>query len=313
MKQINDKLNKIAKAIDETVELPETNLITDSLDAITKALGGTPNDSNLIVDKLDDIAGVAEPKPTGNIELTENGENIDIAQYATATVNVSGGGGSNEEYVILPAGEYPIDPDVPLPLIAGLPSDADYITVKIAGEDYIFEFTDDIGLIPDMPIPGYCNSDFSYLAFVLRGSVVLIHPIGSDTPETITIDEIRAKPNDYHYFILTATIVNLDEENSIHVDSVFTTPEKILCLENGNIVDKTEEEIPAGSSLVLNIIVGSNFSPTGTYGGRPKFTITGTLSDLNNCQENANVLTVIPDAFPVNGIASVTITVELPK
>lgn len=94
MKQINDKLNMIAKAIDETVELPETNLITDSLDAITKALGGTPNDSNLIVDKLDDIAGVAEPKPTGNIELTENGENIDIAQYATATVSVSGGGDS---------------------------------------------------------------------------------------------------------------------------------------------------------------------------------------------------------------------------
>lgn len=96
MKQINDKLNKIAKAIDETVELPETDLITDSLDAITKALGGTPNDSNLIVDKLDDIAGVAEPKPTGNIELTENGENIDIAQYATATVNVSGGGGGGD-------------------------------------------------------------------------------------------------------------------------------------------------------------------------------------------------------------------------
>ena len=59
MKQIVDKLNEIAKAIDESVELPDTGLITDSLDAITKAFGGTPNDSNLIVDKLDDIAGVA--------------------------------------------------------------------------------------------------------------------------------------------------------------------------------------------------------------------------------------------------------------
>lgn len=94
MEQIVDKLNKIAKKIDDSVELPTTDLITDSLDVITKALGGTPNDSNLIVDKLDDIAGVAEPKPTGNIELTENGENINVAAYATATVNVSGGGSS---------------------------------------------------------------------------------------------------------------------------------------------------------------------------------------------------------------------------
>lgn len=30
--------------------------------------------------------------PTGNIEITENGENINVAPFATATVNVSGGG-----------------------------------------------------------------------------------------------------------------------------------------------------------------------------------------------------------------------------
>lgn len=33
--------------------------------------------------------------PTGNIELTENGEGIDVSTYATATVNVSGGGGGD--------------------------------------------------------------------------------------------------------------------------------------------------------------------------------------------------------------------------
>lgn len=59
MKQIVDQLNKIAKKIDANVDIPNTDLITDSLDAITTALGGTPNDSNLIVDKLEDIAGVA--------------------------------------------------------------------------------------------------------------------------------------------------------------------------------------------------------------------------------------------------------------
>ena len=98
MKQITDKLNDIAKAIDENVELPTTDLIIDSLDAITTAFGGTPNDSKLIVDKLDAIRGVAHGgvTPTGNIEITENtpeGEPLDVSQYATATVNVSGGGG----------------------------------------------------------------------------------------------------------------------------------------------------------------------------------------------------------------------------
>lgn len=33
-------------------------------------------------------ANVAVPAPTGNVNITENGEGIDIAQYATATVNV---------------------------------------------------------------------------------------------------------------------------------------------------------------------------------------------------------------------------------
>lgn len=34
--------------------------------------------------------------PTGNIEITENGENINVAPYATATVNVAGGGETAE-------------------------------------------------------------------------------------------------------------------------------------------------------------------------------------------------------------------------
>ena len=93
MKQIVDKLNKIAKKIDESVEIPQTDLIIDSLDAITKAYGGTPNDSNLIVDKLEDIYNNIGSGVSGNIEITENGENINVAPYATATVNVSGGGG----------------------------------------------------------------------------------------------------------------------------------------------------------------------------------------------------------------------------
>ena len=93
MKQIVDKLNKIALAIDENVEIPTTDLIIDSLDAITKAYGGTPNDSKLIVDKLEAISEVAHggTTPTGTITITENGEGIDVAQYRYADVSVSGG------------------------------------------------------------------------------------------------------------------------------------------------------------------------------------------------------------------------------
>jgi len=34
--------------------------------------------------------------PSGKIEITENGNDIDIAQYATADVNVEGGGGGGD-------------------------------------------------------------------------------------------------------------------------------------------------------------------------------------------------------------------------
>ena len=97
MKQIVDKLNKIAKKINENVELSDKDLIIDSLDSITKAYGGTPNDSNLIVDKLEDIYNNIGPAVSGNIEITENGENINVAPFATATVNVS----STERFELL--------------------------------------------------------------------------------------------------------------------------------------------------------------------------------------------------------------------
>ena len=36
------------------------------------------------------------PSPTGKITITENGTGINVAQYATADVNVEGGGGSSD-------------------------------------------------------------------------------------------------------------------------------------------------------------------------------------------------------------------------
>ena len=49
--------------------------------------------SGNVHDELNNIDYPIGSAPNGNIEITENGENINVAPYATATVNVSGGGG----------------------------------------------------------------------------------------------------------------------------------------------------------------------------------------------------------------------------
>lgn len=94
MKQITDKLNDIAKAIDESVELPTSDLIVDSLDAITKAFGGTPSESGLIVDKLDDIAKVATGGggggSTGEVLIPEQTVIITAVDYEWTEVELSG-------------------------------------------------------------------------------------------------------------------------------------------------------------------------------------------------------------------------------
>ena len=77
--------------VNATVRLNEKRLVnidlTSDEDAEGCTITGTVKD--LLNDKVYGIgSGVS-----GNIEITENGENINVAPYATATVNVSGGGG----------------------------------------------------------------------------------------------------------------------------------------------------------------------------------------------------------------------------
>lgn len=77
--------------VNATVRLNEKRLVNIDMTSNEEAEGctivGTVTD--LLNDKVYPIgAGVS-----GNIEITENGENINVAPYATATVNVSGGGG----------------------------------------------------------------------------------------------------------------------------------------------------------------------------------------------------------------------------
>lgn len=117
MKQIVDKLNKIAKAIDSDVTISNRKLIIDSLDSITKAFGGTPNNSKLIVDKLDDIAN-----------------------------NVHGGGGTyTETYQFLKGGTYTAtSPNLFLEL-GGDPEIFPYsgVIINVNGEDCLFEWQGD--------------------------------------------------------------------------------------------------------------------------------------------------------------------------
>ena len=150
MKQIVDKLNKIAKKINENVELSDRDLIIDSLDSITKAYGGTPNDSTLIVDKLDDIYNNVSSAPSGNIEITENGENINVAPYATATVNVSGGGGLDK-----------LKTTVTITNNEGTQDSFNFMSV-IGGDSYVLISSDEDYYITLEPIMTYAGETLAY-------------------------------------------------------------------------------------------------------------------------------------------------------
>lgn len=65
--------------------------------------------SGSVIDELNGKTYPIGSGVSGNIEITENGENINVAPYATATVNVSGGGGLDIKYceiTFLNEGEY---------------------------------------------------------------------------------------------------------------------------------------------------------------------------------------------------------------
>lgn len=133
MKQIVDKLNKIAKAIDENTTIPKRKLIIDSLDAITKALQGTIVNSHLIVDKLDRIAKAVKDYHGGGGEEYE---------YKEVAINLVDNAGSQLPYVIfdaevmggvVPNGDTHIHTPVPLFYVndGGTVTPLDYDTMRV--------------------------------------------------------------------------------------------------------------------------------------------------------------------------------------
>ena len=83
----------VAGHVNANIRLNEKRLVNIDLTSNEAAEGCTI--TGTVKDLLNDKVYGIGSGVSGNIEITENGENINVAPYATATVNVSGGGGSD--------------------------------------------------------------------------------------------------------------------------------------------------------------------------------------------------------------------------
>ena len=81
----------VAGHVNANLRLNEKRLVNIDMTSNEEAEGCTI--TGTVKDLLNDKVYAVGSGVSGNIEITENGENINVAPYATATVNVSGGGG----------------------------------------------------------------------------------------------------------------------------------------------------------------------------------------------------------------------------
>ena len=274
MKQIVDKLNKIAKAIDETVEVPTTDLIIDSLDAITKAFGGTPNDSNLIVDKLEDIAGVAHSgiTPTGTINITDTAL-TDVAQYRNAQVSsetliaenikkdveilgvtgtFEGGGGSKKLLVVPTQTVQMVDRStIPLMELSGSYGTAimpESITVTF---DDVEETVS--GVMGNNGVE-YRATDYTIL-YMLNVMPIMAIQINDNLEHTV---KVELEPR--YYILLHATFNNNRSDDPIAASEFFNDSIKdyIYILDNQEIIKASSVLIPKGTPTLKDVIVSVN-------------------------------------------------------
>lgn len=85
----------VAGHVNANLRLNEKRLVNIDLTSNEEAEGCTI--SGAVTDLLNNEVYPIGAGVSGNIEITENGENINVAPYATATVNVAGGGSSYTE------------------------------------------------------------------------------------------------------------------------------------------------------------------------------------------------------------------------
>ena len=98
---IAQEFNKLAVAHGGTADSSGT--IAGAIDALNDALAGSDQPAAQTIEEAVKRLGehIGGGSASGTIEITENGEGIDVAQYAYADVNVSGGGAQSGYVYIL--------------------------------------------------------------------------------------------------------------------------------------------------------------------------------------------------------------------
>ena len=129
----------VAGHVNANLRLNEKRLVNIDMTSNEEAEGCTI--AGTVTDLLNDKVYPIGSGVSGNIEITENGENINVAPYATATVNVAGGGELNNKKLTINFVNSSLSEAT---LAIGIPMLSDntltYAFPALSGEDKTVEF-----------------------------------------------------------------------------------------------------------------------------------------------------------------------------
>ena len=154
----------VAGHVNANLRLNEKRLVSIDLTSNEEAEGCTI--TGTVTDLLNDKVYNIGSGVSGNIEITENGENINVAPYATATVNVSGGGGAAEIVLFegTVQGEVQMGGFYMAETAGALYGDTNYpLTILIDNISYTLEY--------DVDMQGYIDSQNTVFVRLNRNSL----------------------------------------------------------------------------------------------------------------------------------------------